>query len=420
MKRWGVVTGIILACLFAANVQSIAQDSICACIHKTNGKARLVEDSSQCKGTELFVCWNECSCDVSRQELEALAERVGALEERLVCVDEDEDGYGVGIGCLGPDCNDQAPNAHPGGQEACDDSLDNDCDGLVDCDDFECYDFCGIHYLPHTPCDGTLPIEASNPLDAAKAIGLCDEVELAEWVMPDGSPSPDPLGYGIQSDFGPNVSSQEGSQMLVLSTGTARLPNQAGYIPPVTGYLKGYSSFLPPGYPKAVPGCFVSTASYDGVGLHVRVTVPLNATGFSFNFKYYTSDYPDYLCSTYNDFFEVMMSPAPAGLMEGSIAFDSQGAPITANCEFVEVCNDASCDLGPDELTGTGFEGHAATGWLEVTAPATGGATIDVLFTTWDSGDGTYDSTVVIDNWRWLTNTDVQVETKGLNNPQHS
>jgi hypothetical protein len=47
------------------------------------------------------------------------------------CVDFDRDGYGVGAGCMGPDCNDDAADTHPGAEERCD-GRDNNCDGRTD------------------------------------------------------------------------------------------------------------------------------------------------------------------------------------------------------------------------------------------------------------------------------------------------
>jgi hypothetical protein len=111
------------------------------------------------------------------------------------------------------------------------------------------------------------------------------------------------------------------------------------------------------------------------------------------------------------------LSPIPAGLTDGDVAFDTQGNPISVNTSLLEVCGctggppctaggiSYACTLGITELTGTGFEDHAATGWLKTSAPVQGGSEITLRFTIYDSGDGVYDSTVLIDNFTWLTET---------------
>ena len=57
----------------------------------------------------------------------------------LTCTDADSDGYYREYGCgTQVDCNDNIPAVNPGTAEICDDGIDNDCDGLVDCDDPDC------------------------------------------------------------------------------------------------------------------------------------------------------------------------------------------------------------------------------------------------------------------------------------------
>lgn len=55
------------------------------------------------------------------------------------CVDPDYlDDDGDGVAEVEGDCNDINPNIHPGATELCADSVDNDCDGLVDSADADC------------------------------------------------------------------------------------------------------------------------------------------------------------------------------------------------------------------------------------------------------------------------------------------
>lgn len=56
------------------------------------------------------------------------------------CTDQDGDNYGIGIGCLGSDCNDNDKNINPGEIENCDNKIDDNCDGVIDCHG-EVYDF---------------------------------------------------------------------------------------------------------------------------------------------------------------------------------------------------------------------------------------------------------------------------------------
>jgi len=313
--------------------------------------------------------------------------------------------------------------------------VDTDCSGTFD---------------PPQPCDTGLAIDSVNAIDAAKAVELCQVASQnppdkkdkkwgvihAAWTLPDGSPAPaNPnfhLGHGLVDAFGSNVHTQAGQKMLGVSSGAARQPTDLGY-QSVSGFDKGYISGSPAGFPKESPACpgSITGPPHDGTAVELTIRTPTNATGFTFDFNFFTYEWPTFVCSTYNDFFVALLSPIPMGQSDGNISFDQQGNPVSVNNAFVDVCTCAGgppcfaggrtfpCSLGGAGLLGTGFEGHASTGWLVTKAPVKGGETITIRWTTFDSGDGILDTTALIDNWQWVANGGtVSVGTDPITTPK--
>jgi hypothetical protein len=202
----------------------------------------------------------------------------------------------------------------------------------------------------------------------------------------------------------------------------------------VNGFSKGYQGNNPVGFPKespACPGSFTGEPN-DVAGLEVKIRAPLNAQGFSFDFNFFTYEWPNYICSQFNDFFVALLSPFPAGQTDGNVSFDSQGNPVSVNNAFLEVCGcvgnppspciagskSFTCANGNIGLIGTGFgfdttpDGdHAATDWLKTQAPITPGSEITMRWSVYDSGDGVLDSTGLIDNWQWIAKPGTTVNT---------
>ncbi len=296
-----------------------------------------------------------------------------------------------------------------------------------------CYEPNCIGNTPQGQCDTGLPIDASNPMDGVRAMGLCQEyvdggwgVVSAEWVRADGQPltggdlAPLESGRGALPKFGP-ITPREGAAMLVLSSGSARAPGDPDFADPGGHWKDTVPHGSPPGYPKESPACpGVTTGEpYDSAGLRVTIRTPVDANSFAFDFDFYTYEYPDYVCDVYNDFFVAMMTPQPSGLVDGNISFDGQGNTISVNAGFLDACQPCNaggknfaCALGYGEITGTGFDsnlaftcaiqGSAATSWLVTTAPVESpGSDITLHFAIWDSGDGVLDSTVLIDNFKF-------------------
>ena len=301
---------------------------------------------------------------------------------------------------------------------------------------------------PQGGCDGPLQLASGNAMDGAKAIGLCAEsdgtswgVVSADWVRSDGQPltggDGGPVGSGGQLDagkgiltrFGNAITPREGGQMLAISSGAARNPGEPNYLQPgepqpfnipYGNWKDSTAHGAPAGYPKESPSCTNGAQTgppYDSAGLRLVIKTPKDANSFKFEFNFYTYEYPDYICSEFNDFFVALMDPIPSGLADANISFDEQGNNISVNAGFLQVCNPCNvngknfaCPLGFGELAGTGFDtntntmecgisGSAATSWLVTTAPIDNpGENITLHFAVWDSQDGWLDSTVLIDN----------------------
>ncbi len=358
--------------------------------------------------------------------------------------DMDKDGWSPNQG----DCNDCDPNVNPGAVDVWHAGPpagwgDEDCDGKP-----------GDSAMP---CDTGLALTDVDPMDAAKAIELCKQTTMADrtygvlsaaYVRANGAAMSPGLQTGIEPSFGTGVNVQAGANMLVLSSGHARTVGQTGACNGIS-CVANMSGTPPTGFPQDDPACPPTKAIADDVALQVQVRVPTNATGYSFDIKFYSFEYPNYVCDTagYNDQFVALVTPppkgsyVPTGSPAGNVSFDSMGHPVSVNmgyfdcCDpttpsrFAQSCNSSGgscpplpspyCPLGTTQLAGTGFDvwstkdGPAGgTRWLTTQAPAQPGSIITIQFTIWDAGNALYDSTVLIDNFRWIASGSVPVMTQ--------
>ena len=147
-----------------------------------------------------------------------------------------------------------------------------------------------------------------------------------------------------------------------------------------------------------------SGSSGDTTTLTLTLDVPIWSSSFSFQFNFMSAEYPEWVGSIYNDFFEANLTSTA---YTGNISFDASGGPININNAFFTVTSSSA-------LTGTGFENGVGggTGWLTTTAPVTPGETITLEFTIGDVGDGIYDSTVLIDNFQWSVDEVTEPDTQ--------
>ncbi len=345
--------------------------------------------------------------------------------------DWDEDEWTVGEG----DCNDCDPMVNPAAIEVPTDpndpdapEVDEDCDGDID--------------EPIETCDDGLALDDVDPISGAAAIDICQQATpadrdwgllSAQYVTANGSPRNPGQTVGIMTDFGPNMPVRHGERMLALSSGYARLPATDDAV-----YTHGQGT-APPEFPQNVPNCEggPGTEINDDIGLELTLRAPSNADGYSFDFSFYSFEFPEYVCTTFNDQFIALVSPEPPGSINGNISFDSQTNPVSVNIAMFDVCDPSTigqyamycfggcpsppnpyCPMGPGELQGNGFDGYpsgnegGATSWLVTTAPIGAGDEFTIRFAIWDTGDQILDSSVVIDNFEWIANAgEVEVGT---------
>jgi hypothetical protein len=128
----------------------------------------------------------------------------------------------------------------------------------------------------------------------------------------------------------------------------------------------------------------------DPIALELRLRVPTNVRGFQFASSFYTHEYPEYLCSSYNDIF-VVLQERESGRFE-NILFDDAGNLMTVNNALLRVCRtifDLECDLGAGLLARTGYDvscdgerdrAGASTGCVETISPVNAGSILTLRF----------------------------------------
>ena len=377
--------------------------------------------------------------------------------------DENVDADGDGFTTCGGDCCDSTSEGcatpalvNAGSFEAPGNMVDDDCDGTVD-------------NAVTASCDMGLASNSGNAMDYAKAIELCQTatagdkkwgVISARFVLPSGSGSPDANQRSIRPQFG-GTQVQGGSSFVVLSTGNAAAVGQTnpGYAAPQGGRVVGTSSAMPTDWVAAnnnnlpnAPGCpnpNGGLTARDPIMLELTVRVPTNAKSFKLSTNFLSSEYPEWTCSAFNDFFVVLLDSAwtgqPANPADRNLATYTSPTmmtyPVGVNLAFGNTGLFTQCQNGqtgcatnsgavPGNITtctstaglaGTGMDvvnpapqfandpgycgsnnqSGGGTGWLVTQGNVVGGETIKLRIALWDTSDGYYDSVSIIDKFEW-------------------
>jgi hypothetical protein len=376
-------------------------------------------------------------------------------------------------------CGSEPKLVNPGAVEVVGNGIDDNCNGLVDLFDT----------VDTQPCDANLASNSQNAADYAKAIGqLCRTTTLnpplkdktwglldAKLVRADGKTITDPSGFSIRPKFGSAIPPLNGVAMAVLSNGkaadaTQTNPGPNGGAPAGTNVSYAdnpasnvdigscgnalcikdwYSTANAPlknaNALPAAPNCGNAppnpNIANDSVMLVLTMRAPTNSKAFSFNSFFISAEYPEYVCTNYNDQYIALVdtpngtpSPIANPVDKNLMTFLSGGKkyPIAINiagtggtglfsvcdaqsktpaCQGTNV-NSSSCSLGASTLLGTGFEAPnnsqcligGGTYWLTTAGNVIPGDIVQVRIAVWDVSDSLFDSLALIDGFQWLAN----------------
>jgi hypothetical protein len=184
---------------------------------------------------------------------------------------------------------------------------------------------------------------------------------------------------------------------------------------------------------------------HDVVEWRLILKAPEEAKAFRFKYVFFSEEYDDYIGTSYNDKFYVVLEAGSTGggnptvinftaCREPQSYFDFQcqdGDPgcesgdyycyIAINTALSDCCWYNSCPAGYSwdvgtSIAGTGFECSgstmdgstygSSTGWLQTSWPIDGGETFAITFHLHDTSDGIFDSEVILDAFEFLKDPD--------------
>ena len=363
---------------------------------------------------------------------------------------------------------------HPGRAECDGNGIDDNCDGKIDDAGVTCEELaktsCEIQERScGNPSNWAYPNVEFGDIDKLKelafAIDACVDIVTKDSkksgileISVDNSNAESPKGEQINIlsgmfDTSKNklIAPRAGESFVLLSSGyamDAKALNEKGYYS--GDFTYGSEGKIPEPYKTAHknqlqthPSCPTGgTKINDAVHLHLKMRAPENAKGFSFDFRFFSREYPYYVCTEFNDFFLALLTdengkPLPGVGDDGNISFDKKGNPVSVNnaffttcanprCGAPNICKLMSCDpeaktcgtscvdgsaevaayypnpyLYSSDPVNSGGKRGGGTAWLTTQAPVVPGEVFNLDFYIWDTGDHAYDSTVILDNFQW-------------------
>lgn len=342
--------------------------------------------------------------------------------------DLDGDGW---TACQGDCCETLGPGCftpklvNPGAFEVLNNGVDDDCDPAT-------------QDAVEPPCSEIADFTGVTAADVAKAIDICQTttadapLPLKKWglltsvqLLANGAAPSDAALNDIQNkqtailtEYGVgNITPRKGPTMAGISSGVMRDQFDPGYAgisnalttisQPPDAYLAAHGGALPSS--AGCSGtCPAGAGANDSVNIRLQIRVPTNAKSFSYDFRFFSSEYWTFQCSIYNDFYLALLKSTVPGIpTDKNISFDEKKNPISVNNGFFDVCVPQGCNTCPGgvgELAGTGMQLNntgGATKWLTTDAPIVPGETMQIELMIFDVTDSQFNSVAVLDNFRW-------------------
>jgi hypothetical protein len=280
----------------------------------------------------------------------------------------------------------------------------------------------GCQVPPHTACD-------ADSTDAWHALGINCPGELAFTTSYTGDAQQLYVHTGNLGTYDPpTYPPLEGDKMVILSSGMAMEMTTTGDKFASTSVNGNFQEtpLPPPLNMMAVDPVDTCTdnpnlvgtgdcsntlqeqwdqgyGAFDYAELRMEGEVPMGASGFEYHLAFFSTEYPNYYQSSYNDMYVAWLE---SELWTGNISFDEMGNPISLNAGFLDYKDapnnfDCPAPCTAPELQGTVMETHAGTKWLTTTAGVTPGEEVTIVWAIWDLSDEVLDSVVILDDFRW-------------------
>jgi uncharacterized repeat protein (TIGR01451 family) len=201
-------------------------------------------------------------------------------------------------------------------------------------------------------------------------------------VPPDGTPDLTSDEVGVSAPGFPT----DGSNYAILTTGDANLAGTPNTAP---------DSGTDDGADPATVGANRTTA-HDVTILKIAMTVPTGMNCLSFDFRFLSEEYPEYVNTEYNDAFLAELDKSTWTAASSAISAPANFAfDPSHNVVSINAAGNTSMTAGL--ATGTTYDG--ATPLLTASTPITAG-THNLFISIFDQGDHIYDSAAFVDNLR--------------------